>query len=189
MNKEQARRIFKQKRKELSDAEKAKADDLMLIQFQKVDLPQIDHLLSYWPIEENHEPNTHLFNGYVEFKNPAIKFMYPKSDFTKQEMEAIGVDADTAFQKNAWNIHEPMDGTVADAAVIDMVFVPLLIFDKQGYRIGYGRGFYDKYLKQCRADCLKVGFCYFEPIDKIEGTHEFDVPLDLCITPNNVYVF
>ena len=189
MDKKHARRIFKEKRRELSEAQRAKADDLMLIQFQKVDLPQISHLLSYWPIEENHEPNTHLFNGYVEFKNPAIKFLYPKSDFTKQQMEAIAVDADTAFQKNAWNIHEPMDGTVTDAAVIDMVFVPLLIFDKQGYRIGYGRGFYDKYLQQCRTDCLKVGFCYFEPIDEIEGTHEFDVPLDLCITPNNVYVF
>ena len=72
--------------------------------------------------------------------------------------------------------------------MIDMVFVPLLIFDKQGYRVGYGKGFYDKYLAQCRVDCLKVGFSYFEPIE-IEGTREFDVPLNLCITPNSIYVF
>jgi len=189
MHKEEARKIYKEKRKELSDAEKARANDLMLIQFQKLALPEIHHVLSYWPIEENHEPNTHLFNGYLEFKNPAIKFLYPKSDFEKHEMEAIEVDADTAFRINAWNIHEPMDGTVTDAGVIDLVFVPLLIFDKRGYRIGYGRGFYDKYLQQCRPDCLKVGFCYFEPIDSIEGTHEFDVPLNICITPNNNYVF
>jgi 5-formyltetrahydrofolate cyclo-ligase len=82
-----------------------------------------------------------------------------------------------------------LDGTITDAIVIDMVFVPLLIFDKQGCRVGYGRGFYDKYLQQCRPECLKVGFCYFEPIDVIEGTREFDVPLNLCITPNNAYVF
>lgn len=189
MFKEETRRIFKEKRKALSNAERLKADDLMLIQFQKIELPHVHHLLSYWPIEENHEPNTHLFTGYLEFKNPAIKFLYPRSDFEKQEMEAIEVDADTAFQKNAWNIHEPLDGTVTGAQVIDMVFVPLLIFDKQGFRIGYGKGYYDKYLKQCRPDCLKVGFCYFEPIDAIEDTHEFDVPLNFCITPNNVYVF
>ena len=115
MRKEEARKIYKEKRKELTDAERAKADDLMLIQFQKIELPDIHHLLSYWPIEENQEPNTHLFNGYLEFKNPAIKFLYPKSEFEKHEMEAIEVDADTAFQKNAWNIHEPMDGTVTDA--------------------------------------------------------------------------
>jgi 5-formyltetrahydrofolate cyclo-ligase len=189
MKKTEAREFYKQKRKELSDAERAKADDLMLIQFQKIELPHVRHLLSYWPIEENHEPNTHLFTDYLEFKNPAINFLYPKSDFEKQEIEAIEVDAHTAFNKNAWNIHEPMDGTVTDAGVIDMVFVPLVIFDKRGYRIGYGKGFYDKYLQKCRPDCLKVAFSYFEPIDEIEGTHEFDVPLNLCITPNNFYVF
>lgn len=189
MRKEEARAIYKAKRKELSDAERAKADDLMLIQFQRIELPHIDHLLSYWPIEENNEPNTHLFNDYVEFKNPAIKFLYPKTDFDKGEMEAIEVNADTAFRKTGRNIHEPEDGTVTDAMAIDMIFVPLIIFDRRGYRVGYGKGFYDKYLSECRTDCLKVGFCYFEPIDAIEGTHEFDVPLNLCITPNNAYVF
>jgi len=189
MHKAEARELYRQKRKELSDAERAKADDLMLIQFQTIELPPIHHLLAYWPIEENNEPNTHLFNDYVEFKNPAIKFLYPKTDFEKLHMEAIEVNADTAFQKNGWNIHEPLDGTVTDAMTIDMIFVPLIIFDKHGYRIGYGKGFYDKYLKGCRPDCLKVGFCYFEPIDAIEGTREFDVPLNLCITPNNAYVF
>src|SRR6185295_6421336 len=165
MDKKDARAIYKEKRKELSDAERAKADDLMLIQFQRTELPNIDHLLSYWPIEENNEPNTHLFNDYIEFKNPAIKFLYPKADFEKGEMEAIEVNADTAFRKNGWNIHEPVDGTVTDAMAIDMIFVPLIIFDKRGYRVGYGKGFYDRYLRECRNDCLKVGFCYFEPID------------------------
>src|ERR1051326_1625948 len=114
MKKEEARRIYKEKRKKLSGGERAKADDLMLIQFQKIQWPDIHHLLSYWPIEENNEPNTHLFNDYLEFKNPAIKFLYPKADFEKKEIEAIEVNTDTAFQKNGWNIHEPMDGTVTD---------------------------------------------------------------------------
>ena len=70
-----------------------------------------------------------------------------------------------------------------------MVFVPLLTFDRDGYRIGYGKGFYDKYLAGCREDCIKAGFSYFEPIDSIEDLHEFDISLDLCITPQNVYVF
>ena len=189
MRKEEARSIYREKRKNLSDAERLKADDLMLIQFQKIELPHIDRLLSYWPIEENNEPNMHLSNDYIEFKNPAIKFLYPKADFEKLAMEAVEVNADTAFQKNGWNIYEPIDGTMTDAPAIDMIFVPLLIFDKRGYRVGYGKGFYDKYLQRCKPDCLKVGFCYFEPVDVIEGTREFDVPLNLCITPNNAYVF
>jgi len=81
MHKEEARGIYKEKRRELSAAERAKSDDLMLIQFQRIEFPHIDHLLSYWPIEENNEPNTHLFNEYIEFKNPAITFLYPITDF------------------------------------------------------------------------------------------------------------
>jgi 5-formyltetrahydrofolate cyclo-ligase len=189
MKKEEARKTYKTKRNELSAPERARGDDLMLIQFQSIPLPDVHHLLSYWPIEENAEPNTHLFNDYLEFRNPAIKFLYPRSRFADHGIEAIEVDADTAFQKNPWNIHEPIDGVVIDAGVLDMVFVPLLIFDSRGYRVGYGKGFYDRYLQQCRPDCLKVGFCYFEPIDELEGTHEFDVPLSLCITPNSIYVF
>src|ERR1043165_4129303 len=177
MKKEEARKIYKEKRKALSDAERSKLDDLLLIQFQTVQLPDIHYLLTYWPIEENNEPNTHLFNDYVEFRNPALKFLYPKSDFEGLQMEAIEVNADTAFNKNARNIHEPADGIVTDIGMIDMIFVPLVIFDEQGYRVGYGKGFYDRYLAQCRPDCLKVGFCYFDPIPQIEGTHDFDVPL------------
>jgi len=189
MTKKEARRIYKEKRKELSAAERSKLDDLMLIQFQKLPSPDIEYLLSYWPIEENNEPNTHLFGDFLEFRNPALKILYPRSDFDRMEMDAIEIKADAPFLKNAWNIHEPMTGTVTDAGMIDMVFVPLLIFDKQGYRVGYGKGFYDKYLKQCKPDCIKVGFCYFDPVDEIEGRQDFDVPLDLYITPHTSYVF
>jgi 5-formyltetrahydrofolate cyclo-ligase len=64
-----------------------------------------------------------------------------------------------------------------------------LTFDKKGFRVGYGKGFYDKWLAGCRKDCIKIGFSYFEPVETIDGLHEFDLPLNLCITPHNVYVF
>lgn len=189
MNKQAIRELYREKRKAMPDGERMKADDLMLILFQSLALPHISYLFSYWPIDENHEPNTLLFSDFLEFRNPAMKVLYPRTDFTKNEMEAISIEADTPFIKNAYNIHEPMNGVATDAALIDMVFVPLLAFDQAGYRVGYGKGFYDQYLRDCRTDCLKVGLSYFEPLERIEGTHEFDVPLDICITPNNVYVF
>ena len=65
----------------------------------------------------------------------------------------------------------------------------MLAFDTRGNRVGYGKGFYDRYLPACRPDCIKLGFSYFDPVDSVDDAHEFDVPLDLCITPNRTYVF
>lgn len=189
MQKINARQLYREKRMALSEQERVKLDDLMLIRFQTADLPFIVSLLSYWPIEENNEPDTHLFTEFLKFRNPEVKVCYPVTNFTTGVMKAVATDIDTAFTKHDLNIFQPDRGEILRPEELDMVFVPLLIFDKRGYRVGYGKGFYDKYLAGCRKDCIKVGFSYFEPVDAIDGRHEFDVPLDLCITPHNVYVF
>ena len=69
-------------------------------------------------------------------------------------MEAALVNADTAFQKSDFGIEEPVDNNFIQPDEIDMVIVPLLICDKKGYRVGYGKGFYDKFLARCRPDCI-----------------------------------
>ena len=189
MLKGEARRIYREKRMRLSESERSKMDDLMLIQFQTVQLPFLESVLSYWPIEENHEPNTHLFTEFLKFRNPELKICYPIADFKSMTMEAVATDIDTPFEKTKLNIHEPARESRVPAVEIEIVFVPLLAFDRRGYRAGYGRGFYDKYLAGCGSDCIKAGFCYFEPLDSIDDSNEFDVPLNLCITPQNVYVF
>ena len=72
---------------------------------------------------------------------------------------------------------------------VDLVLVPLLAFDTEGFRVGYGKGFYDRYLANCRADVVTIGFSYFGPVDKITDTGQFDVPLTYCITPQHTYEF
>lgn len=189
MLKSTARKLYKEKRQALSAFERAKLDDLLLIQLQTVQLPFITFLLSYWPIEQHNEPNTHLFSDYIEFQNPELITCYPKTNFADGTMHALPTDDDTRFRKNKFSIYEPEDGEIVSPAGIDMIFVPLLSFDKSGYRVGYGRGFYDRYLSRCRSECMKIGFSYFEPLDMIDDKNEFDVPLDLCVTPTTVYVF
>ena len=189
MTKAEARKSYMEKRLALSVVERAKLDDLLLIQLQKIELPFVTFLLSYWPIEQNREPNTHLFSDYIEFQNPELITCYPKTNFSKGLMNAFQINDDTKFRKNQYNIYEPEDGEMVNPGGIDMIFVPLVSFDKYGYRVGYGKGFYDRYLPQCRSECLKIGFSYFEPLDKIDDKNEFDVPLNLCVTPANTYVF
>ena len=173
----------------LSGKERVKQDDLMLINFQSADIPFIHSLLSYWPIEENNEPDTHLFTEFLKFKNPELQVGYPVADFETGIMKAAATDIDTPFTKKELNIYEPESDDIIEADELDMVFVPLLAFDTRGYRVGYGKGFYDKYLDGCRSDCIKVGFSYFGPVSSIDDHHEFDVPLHLCITPQTIYVF
>jgi len=72
---------------------------------------------------------------------------------------------------------------------IDLIFVPLLAFDETGNRVGYGKGFYDKFLTKCRPDAIKVGLSYFEAIDRISDSEQFDIPLNYCITPQRIYEF
>ena len=189
MLKKEARKFYREKRDALTVAERIKLNDLLLIQFQSADLPLLHQVLSYNPIEENKEPDTHLFTGYLKFIFPELQLLYPRSDFINYEMKAISVNEETAYEKTEYNIYEPEDGLVIPADEIDMVIVPLLAFDRNGYRVGYGKGFYDKFLSGCRADCVKAGFSYFEPVDLLEDYNEFDLPLSLCITPLNTYVF
>ncbi|TXJ29207.1 MAG: 5-formyltetrahydrofolate cyclo-ligase [Chitinophagaceae bacterium] len=189
MLKKDARKLYRQKRMGLSIQEMTRMDDLLLIQFQSAGIPFLNTLLSYWPIEENNEPDTHLFTEYLKFRNPELKVCYPVSDFSALAMQAVVTDIDTPFVKTELNIHEPDSKDILLPEHIDMVFVPLLAVDKQGYRVGYGKGFYDKYLASCKPDCIKAGFSYFEPVDKIDDRHEFDIPLDLVITPHSTYVF
>lgn len=189
MMKKEIRKEYLQKRISLTGLEKSKLDDLLLIQFQTVPLPFLHTLFSYWPIEENKEPDVHLIRDYLEFRNPGLSIAYPRIDASDDLMKAIDSDKKTSFKINSFKIHEPENGYEIEAAAIDLVLVPLLAFDKNGSRTGYGKGYYDKFLSGIRKDCIKVGFSYFEPVDKIVDTHEFDVPLSYCITPQTVYVF
>ena len=72
---------------------------------------------------------------------------------------------------------------------IDVVFIPLLCFDKHGNRVGYGGGYYDKFLTKTKSSCLKIGLSFFEPVDFIQGINMNDIPLDMCVTPEKLYNF
>jgi len=95
----------------------------------------------------------------------------------------------TKFAKNKYGISEPVDGLEVPVAKIDVVFVPLLAFDKLGHRVGYGKGFYDTFLMECRPETLKIGLSFFEAEESIDDVWEGDRKLDYCITPKTIYKF
>jgi 5-formyltetrahydrofolate cyclo-ligase len=188
MLKREARKIFREKRKDLSSTEQMKLDDLLLIQFQKLELSFLSYALSFFPIEEHHEVNTFIFTAYLKFRNPGLHVAYPRTDFSNEKMQAI-LGRNEKFVRNAYNIYEPASGEEVLPQLLDIVLVPLLAYDVKGNRVGYGKGFYDRFLKLCRPDCIKIGLSYFEPVHVITDADEFDVPLNYCITPQKAYAF
>ena len=95
----------------------------------------------------------------------------------------------TPLKPNRWGIPEPLSGIPIRPQLIQVVFVPLLAFDREGHRVGSGRGYYDRFLAQCSKNTLKIGLSFFDPVSKIEDTDEYDMSLDYVITPKQVYTF
>jgi 5-formyltetrahydrofolate cyclo-ligase len=67
------------------------------------------------------------------------------------------------------------------------VVVPLLSFDKRGHRVGYGKGFYDRFLSECSRDCIKIGLSFFAPVEVIDDVNRHDVTLDLFVMPSGSF--
>lgn len=189
MNKSEIRKEYKKKRDEITTAQKMRWDDLILIQFQTVELPFLSNVLSFYSIEENNEVNSFLLTDYLHFRNPSLQVAYPRMHTDTTTMQALIAPPDGAFETNEFGITEPTGSQVLAAADVELVLVPMLAFDQGGRRVGYGKGYYDRFLSTCSADCLKIGVSYFPPVDSIDDAADFDVPLDFCITPEMVYVF
>jgi len=141
----------------------------------------------FLPIEEQKEINTEYILHLLSGKDKEI--LISKSDFETREMTHFLLTDNTKIRKNEYNIPEPVDGIEVPASKIEVVFVPLLAFDIQGNRIGYGKGFYDKFLAACKPETLKIGLSFFEAENQIDDVFESDIKLDFCVTPEKVYDF
>lgn len=141
----------------------------------------------FLPIEAHNEVNTEFILHLLSGKDKEI--VISKSDFKTRNMTHFLLTDNTKIKKNEYNIPEPVDGIEVPAKKIEVVFIPLLAYDKLGNRVGYGKGFYDKFLSECQTETIKIGLSFFEPEEQITDVFETDVKLDYCVTPNAVFKF
>ncbi len=141
----------------------------------------------YLPIEEQKEVNTEYILHLLSGKDKEI--CISKSDFETRKMTSILLTDSTKIKKNNYNIPEPVDGIEVPSNKIEVVFIPLLAFDKKGNRVGYGKGFYDKFLAECHPITIKIGLSFFEPEELISDVTTSDIQLNYCVTPNKVFKF
>jgi 5-formyltetrahydrofolate cyclo-ligase len=185
--KSELRLHYKKRRAELSD-EDIEAHSLAIAnQLLKLEIWNYSFYHLFLSIAEHNEINTDYILNVLSGKDKNI--IISKTNFETVSMTHFLLTDNTVIKKNKHHIPEPVNGIEISNDKIEVVFVPLLAFDKQGHRIGYGKGFYDKFLSQCKPDTLKIGLSFFEAEEKIEGIFDGDVALDYCVTPETIYTF
>ncbi|RMA65859.1 5-formyltetrahydrofolate cyclo-ligase [Ulvibacter antarcticus] len=140
----------------------------------------------FMPIEGKNEVNTENLLHILQGKDKSI--VIPKANFKTGEMSHILLQENTALYISDYGIPEPVSGIELSPTQIEVVFVPLLAYDQDGNRIGYGKGFYDRFLSQCKETTVFVGLSFFEPESEIASELN-DIPLHFCVTPKKTYQF
>lgn len=190
MTKQELRKIYLQKRSALSESEYI--DSSLSISnnfFANVNLTSVKVLHTFLPIEKNREPNTFIIIERIKQEFPQLHISIPKINYVTGALENYYFTGLQQLEKNAWNILEPGNGVQTKADEIDIVLIPLLIFDKSGHRVGYGKGFYDKFLPTCKQDCKRIGLSLYPPVARIDDVNAHDQTLHLVITPNEIFHF
>ncbi|CAL2076988.1 5-formyltetrahydrofolate cyclo-ligase [Tenacibaculum sp. 190524A05c] len=181
MDKRELRTLYKQKRKDLSSDEVMKLQEKIYAQIFKHDFSEAENIHIFLTIEKQKEINTYPIISFLRSKNKNL--IISKSDFANSTLTHFLFEKDTKLNVSKYGIPEPEGGTIFNVKDIDLVFVPLLISDEKNYRVGYGKGFYDRFLSECKPGVKTIGLNFFEPIKEISNINEFDVPLDIVFTP------
>jgi 5-formyltetrahydrofolate cyclo-ligase len=187
MFKKEIRLKYKALRRALSENEIDEMSLAIANTILKIPIWEKTYFHIFLPITELYEVNTEFILHLLSGKDKEI--CISKSDFESRKMTHYLLTDNTKIKKNEYNIPEPVDGIEVPTNKIEVVFVPLLAFDTNGNRVGYGKGFYDTFLSECNSDVIKIGLSFFEPEELISDVFEGDIKLDYCVTPKNVFEF
>jgi 5-formyltetrahydrofolate cyclo-ligase len=184
MLKADLRKKYKALRKGLSEEDRIARSQAICAHLLKLfSNKELVHI--YLPIKRLYEVDTHYFlENY-----PAKQLVVSKSNFHNFSMKHYRYSSVSQWEENSYNIMEPVDGEIISANKLNVVLTPLLCCDKEGNRVGYGAGFYDRFFNQCKADCLKVGLSYFSALEEVDDLHPEDIPLDYLVHPDGVIKF
>jgi 5-formyltetrahydrofolate cyclo-ligase len=187
MKKEELRNEYKTKRIALAPGaleEMSRAICLNLFTHFQLENKTISVFL---PIERQKEVNTYRIVEKGMTINARIAI--PKSDFVKGTMKHYLYEEGMSLTMNSLGIPEPVKGKLIRPDQLDFVIVPLLAISEKGQRVGYGKGFYDKFLRKCNPSCQFIGLHLFDEWAEIEDVNRFDIALHHCVTPNKVVHF
>lgn len=187
MKKAELRKIYLEKRLQLSEMEYQNLNQKLLQQFMTLDFEGIMAVHLFLPMLRTKEPDTFLLINFLKTAYPQIKRVFPKADFQHKTLTHFLDDEQLIIAENQFGIPEPISGNQFYIDKNSIVIVPLLAFDLAGNRVGYGGGFYDRFLAECENGTQFIGLSFFEPVKEVSDANEFDVKLQGCILPDAIW--
>ncbi len=192
MTKPELRKYYASRRMELSAAEVANQSAAIAKHlFEVFQIEKMQSIHCFLPIRKKHEVDTFHVIYTIQEHLPQVSIVVPRVIPNTNDLENYLWYSDITLDINEWGVLEPnpISNIKCTNQTFQLVIVPLLAYDKQGNRVGYGKGFYDTFLAQCKPSTLKVGVSFFEPAETIDDVGNNDVKLDYCITPYKVWKF
>lgn len=175
---------FLKEREQLSEEDVMSSSKAVFEQLTKLELfQQFKHIMCYMPIKGELDFTVY----YATCRNKGLEIALPVMNHEEREMYPAILRENELLTAKTMGILEPEDPQLLDPHILDAVIIPGVAFDKKGARIGFGYGYYDRFLKTTHA--LRIGVAYdFQMTDEVP-THELDVPMDYIITPSKTYHF
>lgn len=175
--KQQIRDEILYKRAKLAETEKAPLDNAVTSYIEE--LPEFQNakeVLIYIPIHGEVDA-TELFNKYKEEK----KFVLPRIIPKEKKLSLFEIETLDDLEKGTYNIPEPLTHLPqVTPEELDLAIIPGVAYEKNGHRIGYGGGFYDRLIK--KLSCPTIGVAYdFQIVKNIEG-EDHDEKVDILVT-------
>ncbi|QEH42622.1 5-formyltetrahydrofolate cyclo-ligase [Chitinophaga sp. XS-30] len=189
VTKKDIRKAYLAKRQSLPEETAAELNAALLEQCRQLPLEDVNVAHLFLPIMAKKEIDTWPLADWLRERYPGMQLVLSRSYLATGNMQHYLWEAGTSLVHNSLGIPEPESGRLVAPEEIDLVFVPMLAFDEQGHRVGYGKGMYDTFLRQCRANVRKIGLCLFPPLPAIEDVYAGDVPLDMVVTPQRTWYF
>lgn len=188
--KKQLREQYLASRRSLTETQVTEASAQIAAQFFQHFPPQAGQTIhTFLPIRRNREVDTWLIIESIRANYSEVQVAVSVSNPLDRTMTHFLLEDDTEIVPNSWGIPEPVSALLLPESEISMVLVPLLAADRQGHRVGYGKGFYDRFLALLPKTSLKLGLAFDPPVDMIDDVTSHDLVLDALITPKEVISF
>jgi len=186
--KKELRQSYRQLRKQLSSQEvnewsRKIAQQLAHWLDGKADL---EHFHLFFPIAKFNEVNTFYIKDLLEGQG---KVLYTSQvNREGSQLDTLKLPLEAAFFLDEWGIPVPQESLRVSPTKVQVVLVPLLAYDEKGNRLGFGKGHYDTFLGSLSQSVIKIGLSFFSP-EAVLPVESHDIPLNYCITPEQVWVF